>query len=645
MNLDSVGIIFNEPQNVTFYGGGTCGDEVGEKCRQIYWRVTNIYLASDDQYSLCPTIDWCVSSGSALNYKVSVTGECPVKYYEELNYADSFSAVDEKECSLVHAGPGKLENASVYAYFRPFNPGAAGVVTLSSAGKPEEVVRFTEKCVNPPCGLYQWFVRSKSDITQSFQVCAETNSSELIIGEGGQSVKSWWMYYNYTKTSAEINGTLDIRGRPKVTIIQLTPGNKILETDSFIVKGGISATCGNITDMEVNLTPANWTAIYVTSVTPFKVNLENGNSRWFEWSAKAGNVNLTSTDDPFLTNITVNAKYINYTSNRTEDMEISYNSLKCEVRWQRCDGICKKLPNCTLPCGLGIICQNGQLRCVLRECGSSCPNDPSRLCDAYGFCLTRTTLGMPCDCDPMCFGAYLSGPTCFFQGSCSGRVCQYLSKNCDAVCKNTGCCGDKVCDATESCETCVEDCSCDDNNPCTSEYCSNQVCIYENVSCGVTCHSGICDGRGQCRSDACCSDEDCTDVECKTSKCMDFTCIYTPQSCANCTNGYCLNGTCSSFQKLGEECKCENACGQAYLCVNSQCTSCGNKVCDPGECLTCPLECDLVGCAREIIEEHKAKIGIALLLIILVLLFGKTMLPSIKETLKKLKSSPPPETY
>lgn len=138
---------------------------------------------------------------------------------------------------------------------------------------------------------------------------------------------------------------------------------------------------------------------------------------------------------------------------------------------------------------------------------------------------------------------------------------------CTAECPNS------VCEATEDCNTCPEDCGCDDGNPCTEDLCLGGQCIPEERPCGRVCERGVCDGAGGCVVRGAGGDTCTCEGMCEKG----FTCD---------ASGRCATAECGDG-------KCQNECGQCPAdCSILDCR--GNGVCDMAlgeDCILAPKDC------------------------------------------------------
>ena len=177
--------------------------------------------------------------------------------------------------------------------------------------------------------------------------------------------------------------------------------------------------------------------------------------------------------------------------------------------------------------------------------------------------------------------------------------------------------------------------------PCdTSQLCQSLVVGGASYYCGdsgwQTAQVGLCDSAtGQCASGACkhcgtdyaygttvngllctsqgvfmegcLSDEDCVTAEaCKTGVCSAGQCVFDNLACGTpCNIGVCSGqGTCSAILGASQSCYCNGMCGEGLycdpamgVCIRSE--TCGDGICDVGECSACPQDCSLEDCSGD----------------------------------------------
>ena len=182
-------------------------------------------------------------------------------------------------------------------------------------------------------------------------------------------------------------------------------------------------------------------------------------------------------------------------------------------------------------------------------------------------------------------------------------------------------CPNNVCEATEDCNTCPEDCGCDDGNACSVDRCILGQCIYEASDCGSACETGVCDGDSECmvrssgggdcfcegmceKGYTCDQSQKCAKAECGDGKCQN-ECGQCPQDCSikDCLN----NGVCDT--SMGENCASapkDCSCMPGFTCdaqrpesneIGCYRIACGDKHCDsPDETSgTCCVDCECPG--------------------------------------------------
>lgn len=155
---------------------------------------------------------------------------------------------------------------------------------------------------------------------------------------------------------------------------------------------------------------------------------------------------------------------------------------------------------------------------------------------------------------------------------------------------------------------------CNDNSPCTTDFCSNATCQHNPLtgSCwlgggiyGVCSNGSCCTGclqSGSCRPgntpDACghfggscssCDDNNpCTDDACPNYV-STITCQHPPKMNGTaCPSGVCISGSCLPCGSPTQHCCSGGVCNSGATCGGTpptdQCTACGgkNQICCPG---------------------------------------------------------------
>jgi hypothetical protein len=662
--LKGVEFIFDNYINITSLGTGFCADEITAEdgdhklCKRVAWKYNDLAISDEDELFYTILADICLEEGSTLNTEIIVDGKCPVYVYEKRVYSDAFASTHTSGpvCGDLHQVEATLVNVSILSYYRPF--GGNATLYISGAGKDELITQFNEYCTPNDCGQYSW-ITNETKMSFGFRACANATHSELMVGQGQESIRAWWKFSYVNKTIERLSHPIKILGKPRIMTIQTIP-DTVLEQQNMIFKAGVKATCGDLEDYEVGLDPTNTTCFYsqiekvgpttrnvthnktcesVTVTSPnVTLNLKNLEVEWADFSIY--------TRIKSEVNFAIYGTYENYTAfDNSTNVSVLYNPHRCNDGFQWCGSSCKVLPNCTRPCSLGFVCDDRSFNCVFRKCGTPCPNYPEKTCDAQGYCLPPQLQGYPCDCVEMCLRSYIETDVCLHSVSCDD-ACRYETQQClgEGVCTAYGCCGDGICDKGENCEACPGDCTCNDDNPCTLDTCSNTRCLNENYPCGVACPNGMCNGFGVCSADACCSDEDCLRYECRKGTCQDNMCTFDQRfTCKECMDGWCSEGECVPFLEFEDECNCEYSCGSYLVCSGGRCSLCGNKECNEGECYSCIFDCDIGYCAEEMWYEHGVKLIIAPVLIIFVVWYSKKMLPSVITAMRKAK--PPPDQY
>jgi hypothetical protein len=214
------------------------------------------------------------------------------------------------------------------------------------------------------------------------------------------------------------------------------------------------------------------------------------------------------------------------------------------------------VPVCPAVCGDGVCdasesCQSCQSDCG--PCGGTCDHDQCTvggpLDPSCGMCVAAI-----CQVDPFCCASAWDGICTSEVGSVCGLTC-------------SGSCGDGVCDASESCQSCPNDCG--PCNTCGDGICGmGESCQSCSTDCGPcnTCGDGVCDMGESCQS--CASD------------------------CGACNT--CGDGVCDA----SESCQsCASDCGPCGTCSHDECTIGGPLDPSCGMCVAAICQVDPFCCA------------------------------------------------
>jgi hypothetical protein len=220
---------------------------------------------------------------------------------------------------------------------------------------------------------------------------------------------------------------------------------------------------------------------------------------------------------------------------------------------------------------------------VPRQQGEACPNDDA--CRSFHCDPSDDRCGVPEG------GACSSSYECR-EGFCDDRTCAPLRGNGESCTDDSGACASGYCDGTmcaspppragvgESCST-REDCNIGlECNfvcyvPCNSELDCEDGEICDEGQCGALRENGSsCDRDEQCGSNYCSDDaEVCIDKPGIGDACSGFSDCY--------PRGYCSGGVCVERRGPDQACDSYDSCLEPYLCLNSVCTLISLS-CEPG---------------------------------------------------------------
>ncbi|MFZ4577924.1 MAG: hypothetical protein ACOYOB_05945 [Myxococcota bacterium] len=241
-------------------------------------------------------------------------------------------------------------------------------------------------------------------------------------------------------------------------------------------------------------------------------------------------------------------------------------------------------------CTAGDACETGKCAAgkpVACDDGNVCTDDS---CDAVKGCVhPAVSADMGCDdgdaCTEgdVCDGAICKagkpltcddGKPCTTDKCVAATGCTFANTEIGTVCNDGNDCtvGDK-CDGQGKCGGAGKDCN--DDNPCTSDTCANNVCAHGPAAAG----------------DPCSDDNPCT----LGDACKDSVCVAgTPKVCDDnnpCTADACVAGTCKYQPKAsgacddGDGCTVDDAC-DAGVCVGGAAKTCDdNNTCTKNTCV------------------------------------------------------------
>jgi hypothetical protein len=548
------------------------------KCKSIIWRE-NRDLVYDLELEREIDIDICSNRSNYLTLKASAIVECPTPYFGVTLDPKLYEVENGYGCSDVQQlDTGLFENLTIESYYRSFGGNAS--LEMRFGEHPENITYYDAACKLNPCGVYRELNKTMESTPLSFSVCANTTDSEVSF----RNIVTTWKFFTYHEETVVDTEYIQVVGRPEINLIK--PSRfPVLEGQRYNMTVRVESLCG-YSEVTVNGNTDNETKAYFDPDKDYRLTLNNREQGYVLMPFQTnytGKVNFTI--DATVSNMIYGDYYY---------IEIEEDPTRCPGNYTYCDEECKLNPkNCTQDCATGgTFCYDDEVFCEVSTCGGTCPFDEERFCDAAGECKILGRQGWGCNCEAICSPSYRQGDTCYYSSSCNEGMCTYLYQECieNATCLPSGCCGDDVCDATETCLTCAADCGCDDGNPCTDDICTG-ICTNKPKICGYPCPDGGCDGEGNCLSDICCRNEDCTLNPCQEGVCVNYQCQLVNYSCVPCPGGFCYEGNCYYSLGVGELCPCQNACNGTMTCYEGKCSTCGNGMCEVGECAICPDDC------------------------------------------------------
>ncbi|MBM4371652.1 MAG: hypothetical protein FJ098_08360, partial [Deltaproteobacteria bacterium] len=261
--------------------------------------------------------------------------------------------------------------------------------------------------------------------------------------------------------------------------------------------------------------------------------------------------------------------------------------------WQT-DGFTETLeyPFEDVPHGMHRLC------CTLAEGGEELSNCAATAC-------VDVVVWQLCDylTDPVCNDQNpASAETCLWDAALQHRVCVYAKPIAVGVCLSPYNCectqgtGFQLC-IDGQCQDCVTDAHCDDQEPCTTDTCVDNVCVHQPVSMseGICC-SSVATGPQVCADGKKCTVDSCVAIDPVTGRghCSNVhvgpPCCDSHVECQDddpCTANACISGECRLAPSMDPLC-CNPAHGSADCETGDPCV---HAACDPtlNQCVWTPL--------------------------------------------------------
>ena len=145
----------------------------------------------------------------------------------------------------------------------------------------------------------------------------------------------------------------------------------------------------------------------------------------------------------------------------------------------------------------------------------------------------------------------------------------------------------------------------------TTGICANETCQIcgTDVTSGQKLEGYLCTSAGLFNA-GCLADNDCPVTgECSIAKCEAGSCVYESEACGvPCSSGVCDgSGNCGSLGVGSTTCYCPGMCSEGFYCEQNSCKvaeSCGDGVCQTGECSACPQDCSTSECTGDAICSY-----------------------------------------
>ncbi len=260
----------------------------------------------------------------------------------------------------------------------------------------------------------------------------------------------------------------------------------------------------------------------------------------------------------------------------TNNIPVGGSDIRCDTSTPLCDGsgICVEC-NVGSDCASGLCVENACVECVAAsDCGEN-PNDCFRNECQLNTCIAvHEGAGAQCD--------FAQGEIC---ANDSDSTCVECLE--DAHCLNAE---QPLCSPSNTCVACLTDSQCNDANACTTDLCSNNVCVNDATAIGSDCSGGVCNGAGTC--EICNVDQDCVDLNPSNPVCLIDA--VNGNSCVECNEDtICDDGNDCTINACN---RASNTCDVAPVAAGTdtpsgvangdgQCVQClGNEDCATGFC-------------------------------------------------------------
>ena len=245
------------------------------------------------------------------------------------------------------------------------------------------------------------------------------------------------------------------------------------------------------------------------------------------------------------------------------------------------------IPNC---CNLDVECDDGN-PCTIDTCNQTTHECqfilPNGSCSINSDCSGCNDICTDCTCIDLCAEVNCSTNACLVQECKKGE--------CITLHTIPGCCNNNT--------------ECDDENPCTTDYCGTDNLCHSFVPDGFCSENWDCTNDNEVCDDCICINL-CANVSCDTDPCLVQQCNLgqcvtlqdIPNCCHNdsecndgnaCTEDLCLSNTCRHYKpgpglcSRDSDCTFNQICNDSCICENTLPGSCySHEDCDDGSACT-----------------------------------------------------------